>query len=238
MSLNVIALIFARGGSKRVPRKNIRLLAGKPLIAYAIETAKASGYIQRVVVSTEDEEIADVARHYGAEVPFMRPAELARDDVTAWASWQHAITELSKDREIDVTVVLPPPAPLRATEDVDACIELLLNSDADAVIAVKPAERNPYFNMVQLDEAGYVHLVMPTDKITRQTVPQVYDITAVAFAARPAFVMRAKSLFEGKVRTISVPAERGVDIDTELDFEFAEFLLARRGEGPTSNHPS
>jgi N-acylneuraminate cytidylyltransferase len=238
MTPYVVGLIFARGGSKRVLRKNIRLLAGKPLIAYAIETAKASSYIQRVVVSTEDEEIADVARQFGAEVPFMRPPELARDDVTAWASWQHAITELAKAREIDVTVVLPPPAPLRATEDVDACIEHLMNSDADAVIAVKAAERNPYFNMVQLDEAGYAHLVMPTDKLTRQTVPQVYDITAVAFASRPAFVMGAKSLFEGKVRTVTVPAERAVDIDTELDLEFAEFLLARRSEAPTPNHPS
>ncbi len=228
MTPYVVALIFARGGSKRVPRKNIRLLAGKPLIAYAIETAKASRYIQRVVVSTEDQEIAEVAREYGAEVPFMRPPELARDDVTAWASWQHAITELAKERAIDVTVVLPPPAPLRAAEDVDACIEHLLNSDADAVIAVKPAERSPYFNMVQIDEAGYAHLVIPTDKITRQTVPQVYDITAVAFAARPAFVMRTKSLFEGKVRSVTIPAERGLDIDTELDFEFAEFLLMRR----------
>jgi N-acylneuraminate cytidylyltransferase len=230
MALNVIALIFARGGSKRVPRKNIRLLAGRPLIAYAIETAKASRYIQRVVVSTEDEEIAEVSREFGAEVPFMRPPELARDDVTAWASWQHAITELSKEREVDVAVVLPPPAPLRAAEDVDACIEHLTNSDADIVIAVREAERNPYFNMVQLDEAGYAHLVMPTDKITRQTVPQVFDITAVAFAARPAFVMRAQSLFDGKVRTVTVPAERAVDIDTELDLAFAEFLLARRNQ--------
>jgi N-acylneuraminate cytidylyltransferase len=228
MTPDVVAFIFARGGSKRLPRKNIRLLAGKPLIAYAIETAQASRYVQRVVVSTEDEEIAEVARAYGAEVPFMRPAELARDDVTVWASWQHAITELSKEGKLDVTVVLPPPAPLRAAEDVDACIEHLMNSDADVVIAVKPAERNPYFNMVQIDEAGYAHLVIPTDKITRQTVPPVYDITAVAFAARPAFVMRAKSLFEGKVRSVTVPAERGLDIDTELDFQFAEFLLAQR----------
>lgn len=228
MLLNVVALIFARGGSKRVPRKNIRLLAGKPLIAYSIETAKASRYIQRVVVSTEDAEIGDVARQFGAEV-LMRPAELAGDNVTAWASWQHAITELSKDRPIDVTVVLPPPAPLRAPEDVDACVDMLLNSDADIVITVKPSESNPYFNMVQLDADGYARLVIPTDKITRQSVPPVYDITAVAYAARPAFVMRAKSLFEGKVRSVTVPAERGLDIDTELDLAFAEFLLKKRG---------
>jgi N-acylneuraminate cytidylyltransferase len=224
---SVIALIFARGGSKRLPRKNIRLLAGKPLIAYSIETARASRYIQRVVVSTEDSEIADVARQYGADV-LMRPPELAADNVTAWASWQHAITELSKEQPIDVTVVLPPPAPLRAPEDVDACVDQLLNSDADIVITVAPSESNPYFNMVQLDEAGYAHLVIPTDNVTRQSVPLVYTITAVAYAARPAFIMRAKSLFEGKVRSVTVSTERAVDIDTELDLEFAEFLLSRR----------
>jgi len=227
VTLAIVALIFARGGSKRVPRKNIRPLAGKPLIAYTIETARASRYVQRVVVSTEDAEIGDVARQFGAEV-LMRPAELAGDNVTAWASWQHAITELSKDRPIDVTVVLPPPAPLRAPEDVDACIEALLNSDADIAITVTPADHNPYFNMVHRDDTGIVRLIMPTDRATRQTVPPVYNITTVAYAARPQFVMNAQSLFEGKVTSVIVPPERALDIDTELDFEFAEFLLARK----------
>jgi N-acylneuraminate cytidylyltransferase len=224
----VLGAIFARGGSKRVPGKNIRLLAGKPLIAYAIETAKVSRFIQRVIVSTEDTEIAEVARQYGADVPFIRPAELARDDVTAWASWQHAISTLSNEHPIDAFVAIPPTSPLRAVEDVDGCIQLLLESDADIVITVKPAERNPYFNMVHMDEGGYARLVIPTDKTTRQSVPPVYDMTTVAYAARPEFVMRAKSLWEGKVRSVMVPAERAVDIDTELDFQFAEFLLTKR----------
>jgi N-acylneuraminate cytidylyltransferase len=227
MTLNIIALIFARGGSKRVPRKNIRLLAGKPLIAYSIEAAKMSRCIQRVIVSTEDDEIAGVARQYGADV-LMRPAALAADNVTAWASWQHAITELSSEQPIDVTVVLPPPSPFRAPEDVDACVDALVNSDADIVMTVTPSERNPYFNLVQLDEAGYARLVIPGDNLTRQSVPPVYAMTAVAFAARPAFIMRAKSLFDGTVKSIIVPAERAIDIDTELDFEFAEFLMRKR----------
>lgn len=227
MPLNIIAFIFARGGSKRVPGKNIRLLAGKPLIAYSIETAKASRYIQRVVVSTDDAEIADIVRQHGAEV-LVRPAELAADNVTAWASWQHAITELSKEKPIDVTVVLPPTSPLRTPEDVDACIEALVNSDADIVITITPAENNPYFNMVHVDDAGYARLILPTDKITRQSVPPVYNITTVAYAARPEFVLHANSLFEGKVGSVVVPSERALDIDTELDFEFAEFLLTRK----------
>jgi N,N'-diacetyl-8-epilegionaminate cytidylyltransferase len=224
----VLGAIFARGGSKRVPGKNIRPLAGKPLIAYSIETARASRFIQRVIVSTEDAQIADVARQYGADVPFMRPAELARDDVTAWAAWQHAISALANDHAIDAVVAIPPTSPLRAVEDVDACIQSLLESDADIVITIKPAERNPYFNMVQVDEAGYARLIIPTDNTTRQSVPDVYDMTTVAYAARPDFIMRAKSLWEGRVKSVTVPVERAVDIDTELDFQFAEFLLTKR----------
>ena len=226
----VVGFIFARGGSKGVPRKNIRPLAGKPLIAYAIETAQASELIDRVVVSTDDVEIADVAQQYGAEVPFLRPQELARDDSPEWLAWQHAIRtlEVTKDEpKMEVFVCIPPTSPLRAVEDVDACIRTLLESDADLVITVKPAERNPYFNMVVLDGAGYARLVIPPDRTIyrRQAAPPVYDMTTVAYAAWPEFVLNASSMFEGKVKAVVVPAERALDIDTELDFKFAEFLL-------------
>jgi len=229
----VIALIPARGGSKSVPRKNIRLLAGKPLIAYSIETARASKLIERVVVSTDDAEIADVARRYGADVPFMRPAELAQDDSPEWLTWQHAVRTLQAAEAggaaIDAFVCVSPTSPLRAVEDIDACIEMLLNSDADMVMTVSPSERNPYFNMVALDEAGSARVVIKPDRpiYRRQDAPRVYDITTVAYAFRPAFVLGTRSEFDGKVRAVVVPAERAVDIDTELDFAFAEFLLRR-----------
>ena len=128
MKPNIIGCIFARGGSKGVPRKNVRPLAGRPLIAYAIETALASRWIGRVVVSTDDAEIAAIARQYGAEVPFMRPAELARDDSPEWLAWQHAIRSLG---EMDALVSVPPTSPLRTVDDVDGCIQVLLESDAD-----------------------------------------------------------------------------------------------------------
>jgi CMP-N-acetylneuraminic acid synthetase len=228
----VVGFIFARGGSKGVPRKNIRPLAGKPLIAYAIETALASDLIDRVIVSTDDEEIATVARGYGAEVPFIRPQELARDDSPEWLAWQHAVRTLEAtegEAKMDVFVCIPPTSPLRAVEDVDACIQTLLESDADLVITIKPAERNPYFNMVLLDGAGYAQLVIPSDQTIhqRQAAPIVYDMTTVAYAARPEFVLNANSMFEGKVKAVVVPAERALDIDTELDFKFAEFLLGQ-----------
>ena len=230
MKSNVVGFIFARGGSKGVPRKNIRLLAGKPLIAYAIHTALGSDLIHRVIVSTDDTEIADVAQRYGAEVPFMRPAELARDDTPEWLAWQHAICALEVtegEPQMDVFVSIPPTSPLRVVEDVDACIQMLLESDADLVYTVRPAERNPYFNMIVIDEAGYARLVIPSERAMhrRQDAPSVYDSTTVAYAARPEFVMNSNSMFEGKVKAVVVPKERSLEIDTELDFKFAEFLL-------------
>jgi N-acylneuraminate cytidylyltransferase len=229
MKPSVVAFVFARGGSKGVPRKNIRLLAGKPLIAHAIATARASRWIQRVVVSTDDAEIADVALQWGAEVPFMRPAELARDDSPEWLAWRHAIHELHQRAEpLDVFVSVPTTAPLRAVDDVDACIETLLQGDADVVITVKRAERSPYFNMVVIDN-GFARLVIPPSKqvFTRQSAPRVYDMTTVAYAARPQFILHANGLFEGNVKSVVVPPERALDIDTPLDFAFAEFLMQK-----------
>ena len=231
MKPNIVGFVFARGGSKSVPRKNIRSLAGKPLIAYAIETARASQLIDRVIVSTDDTEIAAVARQFGAEVPFMRPVELAQDDSPEWMAWQHALRAVDVPG-LDVFVSLPPTAPLRNAEDVDCCIQALLNSDADIVVTVTPAARNPYFNMVVMDPAGCARLVIPPEKAlqNRQNAPPVFDMTTVAYAARPAFVLRASSLFEGKVRAVVVPRERAVDIDTELDFSVAEALMQKRNQ--------
>jgi N-acylneuraminate cytidylyltransferase len=229
---HVVGAIFARGGSKGLPRKNIRLLAGKPLIAYAIETARAVPAIERVIVSTDDPEIAAVAREFGADVPFMRPPELAADDTPEWIAWQHAIRELNageSGRGVDVLVSVPTTAPLRAVDDVERCVQTLLGGDADVVITVTPSARSPYFNMVCLSE-GYARLVIPPEGAVhrRQDAPPVFDITTVAYAARADFVLRARGLFDGKVGAVVVPAERAVDIDTDLDFKFAEFLLTTR----------
>lgn len=231
--MSVLALIPARGGSKGVPRKNIRLLAGKPLIAYSIEAALASRFIDRAIVSTDDMEIARVAKRYGAQVPFMRPQELARDDSDEWLTWRHAIQTLGAtagEPKIDILACIPTTSPLRAVQDIDACVQKLLEGDADIVITITSADRNPYFNMVTLDDAGCARLVIPSDKKIhrRQDAPRVYNITTVAYAARTQFVLNANSIFEGKVEAVFVPSERALDIDTELDFKFAEFLMGRQ----------
>lgn len=232
MKKNIFGFIFARGGSKGVPRKNIRLFAGKPLIAHAIQAAKQSHFITRVIVSTDDAEIAKTAVQYGAEVPFFRPAELAGDKSSEWLAWQHAITQIQKtgDQIIDVFVSIPATAPLRSTEDIDRCITKLLTSDADIVITIKQAERSPFFNMVKYNERGYLQIVIPPEKeiLGRQDAPVVYDMTTVAYAARPEFVMNSKRIFEGKVLAVEIPPERALDIDTELDFTIAEFLASKR----------
>ena len=230
MNLIIVGCIFARGGSKGIPRKNIRPLAGKPLIAYAIDTAKQSRYIQRVIVSTDDSEIAAIAQGFGAEVPFLRPPELAGDKAPEWLAWRHALGEIEKEsgKLPDVFVSIPPTSPLRDASDVDRCITCLLEGDADMVITVKKADRSPYFNMVTVDEHGYAQVVMQTGKTLcrRQDAPQVYDMTTVAYAARPEFILQEDGIFSGRVRAVEVPPERAIDIDTELDFRFAEYLIS------------
>ena len=228
----VLGAIFARGGSKGVPRKNIKLLNGKPLIAYAIEAARAVKGIDAVIVSTDDEEIAEVARKSGAEVPFMRPTHLAADDSPEVLAWAHAIEKYGqiKNRPVDVLVSVPTTSPLRDPADVERCLAALLGSDADAAVIVTQAERNPYFNMVKIDNTGYASVVIPPSLAVecRQVAPEVYDMTTVAYAVRADFIRQGKRLFEGKVKAVHVPKERALDIDTILDFELAEFLLKRK----------
>jgi N-acylneuraminate cytidylyltransferase len=232
----IVGCIFARGGSKGVPRKNIRLLAGKPLIAYAIQAAQSSELIDRIVVSTDDEEIAKVAHEWGAEVPFLRPAELARDDSPEWLAWQHAIRWLQQEggTGINVFVSVPPTAPLRQPGDLDNCIRLFLQGDVELVYTVTAADHNPYFNMVVLDSEGYARLVIPREQAThrRQDAPTVYDSATVAYVANPGFVLEHRSMFEGRVKTVVVPRERAVDLDSEMDFRFAEFILSQSPNPP------
>jgi CMP-N-acetylneuraminic acid synthetase len=227
--MKVVALICARGGSKGLPGKNIRLLAGKPLIAWAIDQARAVERIGRVIVSTDSEQIAAVAREAGAEVPFLRPAELAQDSSPEWLVWRHALNYLKESDGTypDALIVIPATAPLRAVSDLEHCLEEYEKGGADVVITVTDAHRSPYFNMVKLLPDGAVSLVIPPeDSITRrQDAPVVYDMTTVAYVAMPEFVMTRNGTFEGRVRHVHVPAERALDIDTLLDFRIAECLM-------------
>ena len=234
--MNVIALICARGGSKGLPGKNIRPLGGVPLIAWSIRQAKAVPRISRIIVSTDSEEIAAVARDAEAEVPFMRPAELAQDKSPERAVWRHALEYLkvTEGSYPDVLIVVPATAPLRLPEDLERCLDEFEKGGADTVITVAEAHRNPYFNMVKARADGCVELVIPPAEGTltrRQDAPDVYDMTTVAYVTHPEFVMQADNIFAGRVRAVQIPAERAVDIDTLMDFRMAEYLLQYRNEG-------
>jgi CMP-N-acetylneuraminic acid synthetase len=228
----VYAWIFARGGSKGLPRKNIMPLAGKPLIAYAIETGLRSELIDRVFVSTDDQEIAEVSLKYGAEVPFLRPAELASDGAPERLAWRHAAewVEQSGLPPMEVMASLPPTSPLRTVEEVNQGIGHFFSGAGETVIAVSRSERHPSFNVANLLDDGSVKLVNPpqTKGARRQDFAPVYDIATAFYVTSPGFVMRTDSFWEGRVAAVEIPVEHAVDIDSELDFAFAEFLIRRQ----------
>lgn len=228
--VRAIAFIFARGGSKGLPQKNIKPLDGKPLIQYSIETAFATAGIEKVFVSTDDAAIASVARTAGAEI-IERPVELATDTSPEWLSWRHAIEHVRSDYgDFDIFVSLPATSPLRNETDVSAAIKQLSDMKADICISVTPANRSPYFNMVKQNDDGSIELVNKPDigVYRRQDAPVVFDITTVVYAAKPEFILEKNALFEGKVTSVQIPKERAVDIDDIYDFKLAEVILTER----------
>lgn len=221
------AFIFARGGSKGLPGKNIKPLAGKPLLQYSIDTALASDLIEQVFVSTDDQAIAQVAIEGGA-ILIERPVELATDQSPEWLSWRHAVEWATEHYgSFDGFVSLPATSPLRSQEDVEAAILKRQAETADICIAVTPASRSPYFNMVKYNETGFVELVnQPEGEVSRrQDAPKVFDITTVVYATTPEFVLNNYGLFSGKVASIEVPKARAVDIDDIYDFRLAEAII-------------
>ncbi|ENM5927025.1 acylneuraminate cytidylyltransferase family protein [Vibrio mimicus] len=224
------AFIFARGGSKGLPGKNIKQLAGKPLLHYSIDSALAAPSIEQVFVSTDDAEIAQVARNGGAIV-IDRPAELASDTSPEWLSWRHAIEWVRANySDFDGFISLPATAPLRAVSDVESAIQQRMAVSADICISVTPASRSPFFNMVKQTDSGMVELVIkPLGEVARrQDVPAVFDITTVVYATTPEFVLNHYGLFSGNVTSIEVPKERAVDIDDIYDFMLAEAIIGGR----------
>jgi CMP-N-acetylneuraminic acid synthetase len=228
--MTVLALVCARGGSKGLPGKNLRPFRGVPLVAHAVMQARAAAGVSRVILSTDCPDIAAAAREAGAEVPFMRPAELATDATAEWLVWRHALECVRADTGTlpDALVVVPPTAPLRIPADITRAIDAFHDGDSDVVLTVTAAHRNPWFNMVRLDARNGARLVnVPEVPFTRrQDVPVVHDLTTVAYVASPAFVLTQSGLFAGRVRAVEVPPERALDIDTLLDLRVAECLAS------------
>lgn len=229
------AFVFARGGSKGLPGKNVRLLAGKPLLHYAVETARAAAGVAQVFVSTDDLAIAEAARAVGAEI-IDRPGELATDTAAEWLSWRHAVRWVEERYgAFDTFLSVPATTPLRSVADVERVLARLAEGDVDVALAVTPSHANPYFNLVGRDDDGTVNLMMTPAAgpvARRQDAPQAFEIAGSVYATTPAFIGDNERLWDGRVAGVEVPRERAVDIDELVDFLLAEALLARRRTPP------
>lgn len=227
---SILAVIPARGGSKRVPRKNLRLLAGQPLIVHAFAAARRCARLSRLVVSTDDAEIAALAKANGIEVPFMRPAALATDEATAVDVAMHALENVRSEdgSRYDILVWLQPTCPLRQPEDIDGTIDKLIFSGADSVFTVCPADScNPaYWYVVDGDRPR--PLMTPEAKESLGKTPgDLLLRNGAVYAVRTPVFLARKSFYGNDTRVYRMPAERSVNIDTELDFQLAD-VLARR----------
>lgn len=220
----MIAFIFARGGSKGVLDKNIREVAGKPLIAHAIESSLESKFVDKVVVSTDSQKIAEVARKFGAEV-LVRPDELATDTSYEILSWKHAI-ENFKEETKQGFLSLPATSPLRTSKDIDQAISKYMEGKWDVVLGISPAHRNPYLNMVKINSDGSIETVILSSKATRrQDVPDVYDVTTCVYVGNVEYIQNSERLMDGKVGYVLIPPQRSLDIDTEYDLYLANLLI-------------
>lgn len=233
--MRVLGLIPARGGSKGVPRKNVRPLGGRPLLAYTADAALASRRLSRVALSTEDQEIAEAGRRCGLEAPFLRPAELARDETPMLPVVQHALSWMAEHGDLfDAVCLLQPTNPFRRPEDIDVCIDLLERSGADSVITVLPvpAEFNPHWVYFR-SATGELRLAtgesVPLPR--RQDLPSAFHREGSVYVTRTSVVLERSSLYGDRVLGLPLDPAACVNIDTPGDWERAEALLARAREG-------
>ncbi|OGP62231.1 MAG: acylneuraminate cytidylyltransferase [Deltaproteobacteria bacterium RBG_13_49_15] len=220
----VLAVITARGGSKGLPGKNIRPIAGKPLIAWSIEEAKKSRYIDRLILSSEDDEIIAVAKQWGCEVPFVRPAELATDDIPGVEPILHALGAIPE--KYDYVVLLQPTSPFRLAEDIDGCIEICLERHAFACVSVTEPDKSPYW-MYNLNEKGFMVPVTNLGYTTsrRQDLPPAYAINGAVYVADTVWLKEQRAFLSPETVAFIMPRERSYDIDTELDLKICDMLM-------------
>ncbi|PKN70913.1 MAG: acylneuraminate cytidylyltransferase [Deltaproteobacteria bacterium HGW-Deltaproteobacteria-12] len=224
-----LAIIPARGGSKGVQQKNIRLVAGKPLIAWTIEAAKKSKYLDRIILSSEDEEIIKVARHWNCEVPFIRPAELAQDNVTGIEPVLHALNNINE--QYDYLVLLQPTSPLRIADDIDGCIEKCILQNETACVSVTTPDKSPFW-MYSLDSAGKLKPIIKQRKtvLLRQQFEGAYALNGAVYVANTRWFVKNKKFISDETVAYIMPKKRSLDIDTEFDLEICEILLMKSKE--------
>ena len=226
-----LAVITARGGSKSIPKKNIVNLVGKPLIAWTIAAAKKSRYLTRTIVSTDSEEIARIARRYGAEVPFMRPAEYAQDKSTSIGVVQHALKWLKENEkeEYDYLMILQPTSPFRTADDIDACIKLAINKKADSVMSMKELDDFAPKKIKKIKRGKFLFYFKDEWKepSRRQDLEKMYKRNCAVYLTHTRHILRG-DLFGKKSHAYIMPEERSLDINKPADFDLAQFLTKRK----------
>lgn len=224
--MNCLYIIPARKGSKGIPHKNRKLLGGKPLISYSIETALQLTSPDNICVSTDDEEIIRIAKEYGLQVPFVRPAALSTDTSSSREVILHALDYYqSIERNFDVIVLLQPTSPFRRLEDIKEALRMY-NDDTDMVVSVKAASANPYYNLFEMDAFGFLKPSKGNGSyIRRQDAPPVWEYNGAIYVIRPQ-TLREKSLCRfDRIRKWEMDELHSLDLDSLLDWKFAEFLL-------------
>ncbi len=221
----VLSVIPARGGSKGLPGKNIKPLLDKPLIAWTIEEAKKSKYIDRLILSSDDKKIIAIAKWYGCEVPFTRPEELARDDTPGIESVFHAIQTLPE--KYDYVVLLQPTSPLRTVRDIDGCIAYCTQKKAPCCVSVTEPDKSPYW-MFEMDDLGRLEPLLKRDDnfSRRQVLPKTFVLNGAVYVAETEKLKEKKKFVHDETIGFYMPKFRSLDIDTEMDMIFAEFLLS------------
>jgi len=232
MKRSMLCTICARGGSKGVKNKNIRELAGKPLIIYTIEQAMESGLFEHIVISTDSDEIAELSQKNSAEVFFRRDAMLASDTAGKLDVIRDAFirSEQHYQKEFDFLVDLDTTAPLRLVSDIVNAFKQFLENDNGNLITAMPSRRSPYFNLVEIDNNGIVSLSkkLVSSVVRRQDAPKSYDMNASIYIWKREVILNEVSLFLANTGLYVMPEERSIDIDSELDFEFVEFMMRKR----------
>ncbi len=230
-NFSVLGLICARGGSKGVPGKNIKDLCGKPLIAWSIDTALECPEISDVVVSTDDPDIAAVAKEYNASVPFLRPAHLAQDQSKQIDAIAHALTFLQEQgKTYDAVALLQPTSPLRLSEDVSGALALLQSTQSDSVITVTQEDGVTLSTYYDLDEQHHAMPKFPAPKegTNRQDYAPIYRRCGVLYIFRPDNILKQNSLYGERTSAYIVPKERAFDIDSPFDWALTEYLMQQR----------
>ncbi len=219
----VLGIIPARGGSKGIKRKNIKLLAGKPLIAWTIEEAKKSKYIDRLIVSTDDKEIIDISIEWGCEVPFIRPSRFAKDKTPGIAPVHHALGELPE--RYDYVVLLQPTSPLRTVKDIDGGIKKGIGNKT--CVSVTEATENP--SQMFYSEGFNMRPVIEESYVCRQDMPKVYIVNGAIFMADTKWISGKDTFIDDETVMYVMPPERSYDIDTMNDFTLVENIIKSRG---------